>query len=119
MSTPPEVFLDEEIQYFQLEREEKEINGKSFFYEKWVEANSNSGIAFYMTQKPDGTVIYVVEGYGIGTIDSDTFEEIADGAPVQRTEYGSFREARKGLTKLIMNNLREIRGMLASEEQRC
>ena len=93
------------MKYTLLKRQEKPFKGKKFFLEKWVEPKSKSGIVFFSTVKPDGSRYYVVEGYGIGTIDPKTFTAIADLAPIQRSEYRSLEAARKGLAKLMRENL--------------
>lgn len=98
------------MKYTLLKREEKRYKGRKFFFEKWVEQKSKSGIVFYSSmRRSDGRKYYIVEGYGIGTIDPKTFKEIAGIAPIQRSEYRSPQAGRKGLAKLMRENLRIIK----------
>jgi hypothetical protein len=68
-----------------FERKEKVYRGQKHFFEKWVHDESRSGIIFYSTLDERGKTCYVVEGYGIGTIDTKTFTERSMMAPIQRS----------------------------------
>ena len=96
------------MKYTLLKRREKWHKGKKYFFEQWVEPKSKSGIVFFSSIRRDGSKFYVVEGYEIGTIDPKTFKEIEDGAIIQRSEYTSLREAKKGLAELKRENLEAI-----------
>ena len=100
------------MKYVLLERKVRRYKGKKIFFEKWVEPRSKSGIVFYSNVKPKGSIYYVVEGYGIGTIDPKTFSEIpgVGCAPIQRSEYKSLAEAREGLAKLMKSNIEVATG---------
>jgi hypothetical protein len=97
------------MKFILLKRREKWHKGKKYFHEQWVEPKSESGIVFYSSmRRSDGSKYYVVEGYGIGTIDPKTFNEIAGIAPIQRSEYTSLKTAKKGLAELKRENLKVI-----------
>ena len=99
------------MKYTLLKRWEKWHKGRKYFLERWVEPKSKSGIVFFSSIRRDGSKFYVVEGYGIGTIDPKTFKEIAGIAPIQRSEYRSLKGGRKGLAKLMRENLRAIKDL--------
>jgi hypothetical protein len=86
-------------------RELRYHKGKRYFFERWVHKPSKSGMIFYSTIRPSGERFYVVEGYGIGTIDPYKFREIAGIAPIQRFECDNYYEARKRLRELQRENL--------------
>lgn len=86
-------------------RREKEYEGKKHFYERWVHRASKSGCVFFSTVDEEGKVIYVVEGYGIGTVDPGEFREIADFAPIQRSVHKDEEKARRALRELMTENL--------------
>lgn len=85
-------------------RQEKEHEGDTYFFERWVHRPSKSGIIFFSNKAASGRKIFVVEGYGIGTIDPKTFEESADVAPIQRTEWLTEEEGRAALERLKQEN---------------
>ena len=89
-----------------FDRRKKMYHGQTFFYERWVHDRSKSGVVFYSTLDKDGRVFYVVEGYGIGTINSKTFTERSQCAPIQRSEHYSLEEATEALQKLKRENLK-------------
>lgn len=96
-----------------LDRKAKEHQGKSFFYERYVQRESKSGIVFYSTLKRvkgKKISIYVIEGYGIGTIDPKTFGEIGKMAPIQRYELRDYATAKKTLEALKEFNSRLAQG---------
>ncbi len=94
---------------------------QTLFYEKWFHLESQSGIVAYFSFEERKTVCsygyaheaadvyYVVEGYGIGTLDSD-FREIGDVAPIQRSEHVSLDYARQALLVLMEDNEALFRG---------
>lgn len=86
-------------------RKEVEHEGETYFYERWVHPPSKSGIIFFSDRSKDsGRKIYVVEGYGVGTINPKTFKEIASMAPIQRTEWLTEEEGRAALERLKEEN---------------
>ena len=92
-------------------RVEREYGGKVFFYDQWVEPESKSGIVFMNgIDRKSCKIIYVVEGYGIGTVDPKTFKEIADGAPIEHFETESYEEAKRILEMLKEHNYRLAKG---------
>ena len=92
-------------------RVEREHRGRVFFYEQWVDPESRSGIVFMNgIDRRTGKIIYVFEGYGIGTVDPETFEEIAEGAPVEHFRTYSYEEARRILEMLKEHNYRLAKG---------
>ena len=96
------------LQYFLLRKREWESKKNWFFLEKWFEPGSKSGIAFYRALNPDGEICYVVEDYGIGTVNLRTFMKKNGKAPIQRMEYKTDNEAREALGKLMKKNLQVI-----------
>ncbi len=98
------------LQYFLLKRREWNSKGNLLFFEKWFEPGSKSGIAFYNTLNPDREICYVVEDYGVGTIDPKTFGKRNDGTPIRRMEYKEYTEAREGLGELMKKNLQMMEG---------
>jgi len=86
-------------------REEKEYEGDTYFFERWVDPSSNSGMVFFSGRsKETGRKIFIVEGYGIGTIDPKRFKEIAPMAPIQRTTWSTEEEGRAALERLKQEN---------------
>jgi len=100
----------------------KTVDGYEHFYERWVHVKSKSGIVFYSTictnpqpnfygyEHKKGSVYFVVEGYGIGTIDPKTFKEITNGTCIQHTEYEDREQAILGLQSLILEKNKIIEG---------
>jgi hypothetical protein len=86
-----------------FDREEREWKGERYFWNRYIHRESKSGINYFSTFK-DGEKVFVVEGYGVGTIDPDTFKEISDIAPIQRCECDSQEEAEKALIGLMEEN---------------
>lgn len=82
-----------------FDRKEAKIEGKRCFYEKWIEPKGKSGIVFFCYPE-EGRVVYVVEGYGVGTINPKTFRELGGIAPIQTYRFHGFGTARKALTYL-------------------
>ena len=94
---------------------------ETLFYEKWFHPESQSGITAYSTFEANKSVCengflheaaevyYIVEGYGIGTLDSD-FKEIGDIAPIERSEHGAIDDARQALRVLMEDNVELFRG---------
>ena len=94
---------------------------ETLFHEKWFHPDSQSGIVAYSTFEASrnvcgyeysheaAAVYYVVEGYGIGTLDSD-FREIGEIAPVERSEHGALEDARQALRVLMEDNEALFRG---------
>lgn len=84
-------------------RREKEYKDKEFFFEKWVNPETKSGMVFFSTIVGN-RITYVVEGYGVGTINPENFDEIADSAPIQRYEFHDLKKARRCLEDLKQFN---------------
>ncbi len=94
---------------------------QTLFLEKWFHPESQSGIVAYSTFEESrrvcehgyaheaAAVYHVVEGYGIGTLDSD-FRETGDIAPIQRSEHGTLDDARQALRVLMEDNEALFRG---------
>lgn len=93
-----------------LNRKEKTFKGKQIFYERWVEKSTKSGIVFLSGVKETGESVFIVEGYGIGTINPKNFKPIAKSAPIQRYELTSEQEGREILTQLQEFNYRLAHG---------
>lgn len=91
-----------------FDAKEKEFEGDRYFYNRYIHRESKSGIVFYST-KSGGKKFFVVEGYGIGTINPRTFKEITDGAPIQRHEKDTEEEAEKALIDLMKENAEYFR----------
>jgi mannose-6-phosphate isomerase-like protein (cupin superfamily) len=78
---------------------------ETLFHQRWLHPESRSGIVAFSSFETHKTVCgysyeheaaevyYVVEGYGIGTFDSD-FGEIGTIAPIQRSEDATLDGAR-------------------------
>ena len=98
------------LQYFLLKERERNSKKSWLFSEKWFEPGSKSGIAFYRALNPDGESCYVVEDYGIGTVNAKTFMKKNGKAPIQRMEYKTDDEAREALGNLMKKNLQMIEG---------
>lgn len=88
-------------------RKEKNVivDGMSFtiFHERWVHKPSASGIVLYSYPKDSG-IVYHGEGYGIGTIDPETFKERQGIAPIQPFDATSEAEVRQKLHDLMLEN---------------
>lgn len=84
--------------------EEKEWKGDRYFYNRYVHKDSKSGIVYFSTYR-ESMKVFVVEGYGIGTIDPNTFKEIAAIAPIQRYERNNKEEAERVLIDLMKGNI--------------
>ncbi len=98
-------------------------NGKehTLFHEKWFHPTSQSGIVAYSSFEERkvvcsygcahgaADVYYVVEAYGIGTLDSN-FREIGEFAPIQRSEHATLDDARQALLVLMEDNEALFRG---------
>jgi hypothetical protein len=94
---------------------------QTLFYEKWFHPESKSGIVSYSSLDPHSSVCsygymhqaaevyYVVEGYGIGTLDSN-FREIGDIAPIQRSEHATPDDASEALRLLMEDDEALFRG---------
>jgi hypothetical protein len=94
---------------------------QSLFHEKWFHPESQSGIVTYSSFEARkavcsygyaheaADVYYVIEGYGIGTLDAG-FREIGDIAPIQRTEHATLDQARQALRALMEDNEALFRG---------
>ncbi len=101
---------------------------QTLFYEKWHHTESQSGIVTYSTFEANknvcsygysheaAAVYFVVEGYGIGTLDSN-FREIGDLAPIERSEHGTHDDARQALRVLMEDNVALFRGGEFSNRQ--
>lgn len=87
-----------------FDTKEKEWKGEQYFYNRYVHKESKSGVVYFSTEK-EGKKLFIVEGYGIATIDPETFEEIADLAPIQRHELEKEEDAEKALTDLMKKNM--------------
>lgn len=83
-----------------LDRKRQTYQGHELFLERWVHDASRSGIRFFSVVEA-GQPKYVVEGYGVGTINPATFEEVTDEAPIQRSEHEDYQEAREALNTLM------------------
>lgn len=95
-----------------FDRRTKKYEGHNHFYEKWVDHETDSGMVFYSTvsehddtnvygyKHPTGSVYYVVEAYGTGTIDPYTFKEKSWGAPIERYEFDDLSEAKHKLKEM-------------------
>lgn len=81
-------------------RDEEEFKGETYFYEKWVEDETKSGMIFFSGLDEEGSKVYIVESYGIGTIDPKTFEEISDFAPIVYRKCHDEAEGRQFLENL-------------------
>jgi len=91
------------------DRNTKTVDGHKHFFERWVEPESSSGMLFfsdvspkdeknfYNYRHPKGTVYYVVEAYGVGTIDTKKFKEKTGGCFIDRTEFEDLEQAKKFL----------------------
>ena len=103
--------MQKDFYYVLFSRKEKMFKGKKFFFERWVERKSKSGIVCYSDVKDSGCRYYVVEGYGVGTINTDTFSEIDDGciAPIQRSKHRTEPAARRALIRLMNENIKDMR----------
>lgn len=86
------------------DRREKEYEGDKYFYNRYVHRESESGMVYFSTLIKDKKV-FVVEGYGIGTIDPEKFVEISDIAPIQRYEIEREDLAEKVLIDLMNENI--------------
>lgn len=86
-----------------FEAKEKEWRGEHYFYNRYVHKESKSGIVYFSTER-EGKKLFVVEGYGIGTIDPETFEEITDFTPIQRHEKEKEEDAEEALFDLMKEN---------------
>jgi hypothetical protein len=93
-----------------FDRREKIVDGFNHFYERWVETDSNSGIVFY-SDVFNGKIVFVVEGYGIGTIDHKMFKETVAGTCIDRNEFVDEIEAR-----IYLENMQ---GVILSEIFEC
>jgi len=94
---------------------------ETLFYERWYHPDSQSGIIAYSSFEAHDTVcdngyahkaaeVYcVIEGYGIGTLDSE-FREVGDIAPIQRSEHATLDQARQALHVLMEDNEALFRG---------
>lgn len=99
-------------------RDEKVYKNHKIFYERWIHRESKSGVVFYSTVSPKSNeVYYIVEGYGIGTIHSETFKEIGDIAPLQHMKYHDLEDAKNGLEKLMKKNLAIWRGRKTKKDK--
>jgi len=83
-----------------FDRKIKTYQSQQFFHERWVHRESKSGMVFYSDLDKEGKIKYVVEGYGTGTVDPDTFKEITEIAPIQRREFLDLEDAKRALKKL-------------------
>ncbi len=79
---------------------EKKGRGEKHFYKRYVHKESKSGLIYFSTEK-EGKRLFVVEEYGIGTIDPETFKQVAGSAPVQRYENEDEDYAEKTLIDLM------------------
>jgi hypothetical protein len=82
-------------------REERKYQDQEAFRERWVHDESVSGITF-LSYAEAGRVNYVVEGYGIGTVDPATFRETVEQAPIVRSEHEDFAAATEALRQLMV-----------------
>jgi hypothetical protein len=92
------------------------------FQELWIHPDSKSGIMTYASFEVEdrvcqyghkhlaSEVYYIVEGYGIGTIDPKTLKEIGGFAPIERTEHATLEDARLALRYLMEDDLTLING---------
>ena len=85
--------------------EEKEWKGGKYFFNRYVHRESKSGIVYLSTITSEESKVFIIEGYGIGTIDPITFKEIADIAPIQRYEIEREDLAEKVLIDLMNENI--------------
>lgn len=92
-----------------FDSKEKEVEGDRYFYNRYIHKKSKSGIVYYSTKSRAGKKYFVVEGYGIGTIDPRTFKEITDSAPIQRHEKDTEEQAEKALFELMKENAEYFR----------
>lgn len=84
-------------------RQEKQYMGTLHFYERWVHDRSKSGIIFLSTVKDD-RVVYIAEGYGIGTINPKTFTERGGMAPIQRSVQFTVEAGQAALLDIMKEN---------------
>lgn len=86
-----------------FDAKEKKGRGEKHFYNRYIHKESKSGLIFFSTEK-DGKKLFVVEEYDIGTIDPETFKQIAESASIQRYETEDEDEAEKTLIDLMKKN---------------
>ncbi len=88
-----------------LQRRTKSQGTVKYFYEKWHHAKSNSGAVIYSQRDENtGKRYFVVEGYGIGTL-NNKFKEIGGTvAPIQKSEHNYEKDARQALNYLMNDN---------------
>lgn len=85
-----------------FDRKTKKVDGETYFFNRYINKKLKSGIIYLSgTSKKTGEKAYIVEGYGIGTIDPKTFKEIASAAPIARFEESTEEEAEKKLIELM------------------
>jgi hypothetical protein len=87
-----------------FDTKEKEKKGEKYFHNRYIHKESKSGVIYFSTEK-GGKRLFIVEGYGIGTIDPETFKEIAELAPLQRYELEKEEDAEKALIDLMNKNI--------------
>jgi hypothetical protein len=86
-----------------FDTKEKEWKGEQYFHNRYVHKESKSGIVYFSTEN-EGKKLFIVEGYGIGTINPKTFKETVDFAPIQRHELENEEDADKALVDLMKKN---------------
>ena len=87
-----------------LQRRTKSKGTVKYFYEKWHHTKTDSGIIIKKElDEKIGKPYFVVEGYGIGTI-NNKFKEIDGVAPIQRSEHNYEKDARQALNYLMNDN---------------
>jgi len=97
----------DKIKWKLFDRKKKMWEGKEFFFEKWVQPESKSGIIFFSVwDQAKNKKKFIIEGYGIGTIDPKKFKEIAPVAPIQRFEAYDEKKAKKQFLDLVAMNTR-------------
>jgi hypothetical protein len=91
-------------------KKEKDYKGYHHFMERWVEPVSKSGIEYFSNVDGNGKLIFVVRGFGIGTINPKSFTERKGLAPIQEYELGNEADGRRVLEMLMEFNYRLANG---------
>jgi hypothetical protein len=89
-----------------FDRKTKEKAGKTYFYDRYVNKGNDSGMIFLSYDDEAGRTVYYVEGYGVGTIDTRTFEEKkgVGMAPIQTYASYDFEDAKRALFRFMREN---------------
>jgi len=82
-----------------LLKEEKTLKDIKYIYEKWHNEALMAGIVLYRDKKEIGSPFYVVENYGLGSLNSK-WKALCGNVIITRVEYKTETEARTTLEQM-------------------